>query len=421
MEQKRTEFIAVGTELLLGQIANTNAQWFSHQLASYGFNMFHHTVVGDNLQRVKDVFMQAQKRSDIIIVSGGLGPTEDDLTREAFQEMSHLPLDYDEHTMSNIQAFYKKQGIIMPSNNNRQARVFSGAYICNNKHGMAPGMILTFKNVKWIFLPGVPTEMKQMAEDDVFPYLIQEMSEYEVIESRVIKCIGIGESTLEERLKDLIQHQTNPTIALLAQEDGMIIRLTVKSSSKEEADEKIIHMTRNICNRIGEYVYGFDEDTIAKRVIQLLANNEKTIAAAESLTGGAFTNQLIKVEGASVVCPGSMVTYDTRIKRDVLHVPSEVIEEEGVVSEACALEMAKQISARMNTTLGISFTGVAGPERLEGNEVGTTYISIYSNAGDSIVRKYVFSGNRTAIQKKSVMKGFEMLYHYLSDALDKSS
>src|SRR5699024_6555944 len=381
MEQKRTEFIAVGTELLLGQIANTNAQWFSHQLASYGFNMFHHTVVGDNLQRVIDVFMQAQKRSDIIIVSGGLGPTEDDLTREAFQEMSHLPLDYDEHTMSNIQAFYKKQGIIMPSNNNRQARIFSWAYICNNKLRMAPGMILTFKNVKWIFLPGVPTEMKQIAGDDVFPYLIQEMSEYEVIESRVIKCIGIGESTLEERLKDLIQHQTNPTIALLAQEDGMIIRLTVKSSSKEEADEKIIHMTRNICNRIGEYVYGFDEDTIAKRVIQLLANNEKTIAAAESLTGGAFTNQLIKVEGASVVCPGSMVTYDTRIKRDVLHVPSEVIEEEGVVSEACALEMAKQISARMNTTLGISFTGVAGPERLEGNEVGTTYISIYSNAG----------------------------------------
>lgn len=420
MDQKRTEFIAIGTELLLGQIANTNAQWFSHQLASYGFNMFHHTVVGDNLQRVKEVFMQAQERSDLIIVSGGLGPTEDDLTREAFQEMSRLPLVYDDNALNNIHAFYKKQGIDMPSNNNRQARVFSGARVCNNKHGMAPGMILTFKNVKWVFLPGVPTEMKQIAVDDVFPYLIQEMSEYELIESRVIKCIGIGESTLEETLKDFIQQQTNPTIALLAQEDGMTIRLTVKSTSKEEAEDKIIHMTRQICNRIGEYVYGFDDDTIAKRVIQLLANNEETISAAESLTGGAFTKQLIKEEGASVVCPGSIVTYDTRIKRDVLNVPSDVIEQDGVVSEACALEMAKQIRARMNTTLGISFTGVAGPDRLEEKEVGTTYISIYSSSNDSIVRKYVFSGSRTAIQKKSVMKGFELLYHFLSDN-DKAS
>lgn len=421
MEQKRTEFIAVGTELLLGQIANTNAQWFSQQLASYGFNMFHHTVVGDNLQRVKDVFKQAQNRSDIVIVSGGLGPTEDDLTREAFQEMSDLPLDYDEHALSVIRGFYKKQGIEMPSNNTRQARVFSGAHICKNKHGMAPGMILTFEHVRWMFLPGVPAEMKQIAEDDVFPYLIREMSHFEIIESCVIKCIGIGESTLEEKLKDLIQQQTNPTIALLAQDEGMTIRLTVKSTSKEEADVKMMHMTRQICDRIGEYVYGFNDDTIAKRVIQLLANNEETISAAESLTGGAFTNHLIQEKGASVVCPGSIVTYDTRIKRDVLCVPPKIIEEEGVVSESCAREMAKQISARMNTTIGIAFTGVAGPERLEGEEVGTTFISIYSKFRKSITKKYVFSGSRTAIQKKSVMKGFELLYHYLTYTTNKSS
>lgn len=414
MEQKRTEFIAVGTELLLGQIANTNGQWFSQQLASYGLNMFHHTVVGDNMQRLTEVFEQAQERSDIIIVSGGLGPTEDDLTREAFQGMSNLPITYDANAMKNIKAYYKKQSLPMPSSNDRQARVFRGAKILTNKHGMAPGMLITHKDVLWVFLPGVPSEMKQIATDEVFPYLIQEMSDYELIESRVIKCIGIGESTLEETLFDVIEKQTNPTIALLAQDDGMTIRLTVKAATKEEAESKLVEGTHIIQNRVGKYIYGFDEDTIEKRIIELLTHKKATISAAESLTGGAFTNKIIKEDGASTVCPGGIVSYGTHIKRDVLHIPEGIIETDGVVSESCATEMAKQVSKVMDTTIGISFTGVAGPTSLENKEVGLTYISIYSNKDAQMVYKYIFSGDRQAIQKKATMKGFELLYHYLS-------
>lgn len=414
MDQKRTEFIAVGTELLLGQIANTNAQWFSKQLAAYGFNMFHHTVVGDNLQRVKDVFMQAQERSDVVIVSGGLGPTEDDLTREAFQEMSKLSFIYDEEAMEKISSFYKKQSLEMTNNNKRQARIFENATVLQNKQGMAPGMFVTYKDVLWIFLPGVPAEMKQIATDEVFPYLIQQMSAYEIIESRVLKCIGIGESTLEEELRDVIVKQDNPTIALLSENDGITIRLTVKAANEEEAESKLDQMSQLIYERVGQYMYGSGDDIIERKIIQLLENKGYTISAAESLTGGAFTNTLIKQAGASNVCPGSIISYGTNIKQDVLKVSHKIIEQHGVVSELCAVEMAKQVRKRMDTTLGISFTGVAGPSTIEGKEVGTTFISIYANNEPIVTQKFVFSGDRQSIQKKASMKGFELLYYSLN-------
>lgn len=415
MDQKRTEFIAVGTELLLGQIANTNAQWFSEQLTAYGFNMFHHTVVGDNLQRVKDVFMQAQERSDVVIVSGGLGPTEDDLTRESFQAMSNLSLIYDDDAMEKISTFYKKQSLEMTDNNKRQARIFKNAKVLQNKQGMAPGMLVTHKDVLWIFLPGVPTEMKQIATDEVFPYLIRQMSAYEMIESRVLKCIGIGESTLEEELIDVIEQQDNPTIALLSENDGITIRLTVKAANKEQAENKLNQMSQLIYERVGQYIYGSGNDTIERKIIQLLENKGYTISAAESLTGGAFTNTLIKEAGASNVCPGSIISYGTNIKQDVLQISHEIIEQHGVVSESCAVEMAKQVSKRMDTILGISFTGVAGPSTIEGKEVGTTFISIYANNEQKMVRKFIISGDRQSIQRKASMKGFELLYHYLME------
>lgn len=415
MKQKKTEFIAVGTELLLGQIANTNAAWFSKQLTAFGFNMYHHTVVGDNLQRVKEAFMQAQERSDIIIVSGGLGPTEDDLTREAFQEMAELPLVYDPETLDKIEQFYEKQELTMTDNNKRQARIFETAKILTNKYGMAPGMLVTHNNTRWIFLPGVPKEMKQIANDSVFPYLIQQMTSYERIQSRVIKCIGIGESTLEEKLSDLIVNQSNPTIALLAEDEGMTIRLTVKATSETEAQQMLGDMTLEIQDRIGMHMFGFDQDTIVKKVIQLLEKKQHTISAAESLTGGAFTHKLMQEEGVSNVSPGSIISYGAHIKRDVLHIPEDLIQTHGVVSEECAVAMAKNIHTSMETSLGISFTGVAGPTTLEGNEVGTTYISIYSAKGPQVVRKYVFAGNRMSIQNRAVMKGFELLYHFLNE------
>ncbi len=413
MGQKNVEFIAVGTELLLGQIANTNAQWFSEQLNAYGFNMYHHTVVGDNLSRVKDVFIQAQNRSDIVIVSGGLGPTEDDLTREAFQAMTNLSIRHDEQALRKITAYFDKQGTRMTTNNQRQARIFTSATVLENKLGMAPGMRLIYNGVLWVFLPGVPREIKQIASDDVIPYLAQSMSDNERIESRVIKCIGIGESMLEDTLGDLIQQQTNPTIALLAQQDGITIRLTVKATSQQSAQAKLDGLTEKIEDRIRPYIYGYNDDTIERKIIQLLQNSHQTIAAAESITGGGFTHKLIQEEGASAVCPGSIVSYGTEIKRELLGIPEQLIETDGVISEQCAIQMAKNICTVMQSSLGISFTGVAGPSTTEGKEIGTTYISIYCVDGTYIVRHFVFSGTRQAIQRQAVLKGCELLLNFL--------
>src|SRR5690625_1393003 len=288
MNELKSEIIAIGTELLLGQIANTNAQWLSEQLAFHGINTFYHTVVGDNPARVENVFKQAHKRSDIIIVSGGLGPTEDDMTREAFQDMTGLELTIHSSSMKKIKTYFEHQQTEMTPNNLRQARVFVGAKVIENKIGMAPGMIVKYEGRVWIFLPGVPREMKQMATDDVFPYLIQSTDQETIIQSMILRFIGIGEAQLEHELKDLIQSQQNPTIAPLAQADGLIIRLTVKETSMEKAQQRLKATKDIIASRVGNFMYGTIDETIEEKIVSLLKKAERKISEAENVTGGLF-------------------------------------------------------------------------------------------------------------------------------------
>lgn len=415
MKSFNSEIIAVGTELLLGQITNTNAQWLSEQLASYGINTFYHTVVGDNLNRVKEVFIQAQNRSDVIIVTGGLGPTDDDLTREAFQGMSQLELEEDSFAIEKIEQYYKNQRTIMTPNNRKQARVFQGARVIKNKVGMAPGMIVTYKGKIWVFLPGVPREMKQMATDDVFPYLTSQSGEKTTIKSLILRFIGIGESKLEHELSDLIRSQSNPTIAPLAQNDGVVIRLTAKDISAEAANQRLKETEDKILARtgVGEFFYGYNDETIEGKVVALLKERNDCVAAAESLTGGMFIDRLISVDGAGEVCPGGIVCYDPKVKQHVLQVSADTIKNEGVVSDECAAELAKNVCDVLGSDIGISFTGVAGPNSLEGQPPGTVYIGIYSKKGEQFVGKFTFPGDRNAIRRRSVIKGFELLLNYL--------
>lgn len=412
MKQFKAEIIAVGTELLLGQISNTNAQWLSQQLADCGINIYNHVVVGDNMNRVVDSFSQAQKRSDIIIVTGGLGPTEDDMTREAFQKISKL--DMTEHTpsMEKIQGHYDRQKSVMTPNNRRQARVFKGAHVLDNKVGMAPGMIIDHNDKIWVFLPGVPREMKQLVQDDVLPYLRKLTGNIDIIKSVVLKFTGIGESKLEHELRDLIHAQTNPTIAPLAQDDGVVIRLTAKESTSEKVDNLLDDMKQSILKRVGAHFYGVDQQTIEQQVIMLLKKQNRLLAAAESLTGGMFTSKLISVDGASQVCSGGIVCYDKKVKVEVLGVSEETIQTMGTISEACALEMAVNVRERLDSTIGISFTGVAGPDEIEGQPVGTVYIAISDNEQQQ-VNKFSFQGDRNTIRRKTVLKGFELLLKHL--------
>ncbi|SDQ58960.1 competence/damage-inducible protein A [Virgibacillus salinus] len=412
-KQFRTEIIAVGTELLLGQIANTNAQWMSEKLAAIGMNVFHHSVVGDNLQRVKEQFQHSKNRADVIIVTGGLGPTEDDLTREAFQKIVKRDIIEHRPSMEKIEAFYRKQKSKMTPNNRKQARVFTGADVIENNVGMAPGMIVSENDTTWIFLPGVPREMKQMMSDNVMPYLQQLTGESSVIKSTMLRFIGIGESQLEDELSDIIQNQSNPTIAPLAQSEGIAIRLTAKANTQEEATNLISKTKQQIQAKVGDHMYGADEQTIEENVFALLKAQNKHIGAAESLTGGMFTEKLIAVEGASKVCLGGLVCYDTNVKENVLHISPETIRQYGTVSDECAAEMSRNICTLLDSDIGISFTGAAGPDSVEGHPPGTVFIAVYDSSKVSIARKFTFQGSRQTIRKKATLKGFELLYNLL--------
>ncbi|SHF53208.1 competence/damage-inducible protein A [Ornithinibacillus halophilus] len=413
MKTINAEIIAVGTELLLGQIANTNAQWISQKLAKYGINVFYHGVVGDNYQRVEDTFSLAQKRSNVVIVTGGLGPTEDDMTREAFQALSKLEIEEHRPSMEKIKDYFIRQNREMTPNNRKQARVFKGAQVLENKVGMAPGMIVTFQETTWIFLPGVPKEMKQLFEDDVLPYLLNEIEETSIIQSTILRFIGIGEAQLEHELQDVIKEQQNPTIAPLAQNDGVIIRLTAKERSTALVEQLLDETKNKVLDRVGKYYTGSDNETIEYVLVNKLKELNKTISAAESLTGGKFTERVISQPGSSKVCPGGIVSYDATVKQDVLGIPNRIIQNYGTVSKECAREMALNVANLLNSDIGISFTGVAGPDSIEGKPVGTVYIAIHQKNGEGLVEHFQFHGDREDIRRRSILKGFELLIKLL--------
>lgn len=412
-KQHKAEIVAVGTELLLGQIPNTNAQWISEQLAMYGINVYNHVVVGDNLERVAESFKQAHKRSDIIIVTGGLGPTEDDLTREAFQAISKLKMIEHAPSMRKIEEYFAKQAWKMTPNNHKQARVFETATVLQNKNGMAPGMIVEFENRTWIFLPGVPREMKGLFTDAILPYLYQLTGKEEVIKSVILKFLGIGESALEHELLDLIHMQTNPTIAPLATDDGIIIRLTAKAARDVDLDRLLNDTKQAVLEKVGKYFVAENEETVEQVIIRLLKKDKKTIASAESLTGGMFVNQLISVPGASDAVYGGIVCYDSRVKMNILDVPKQVILEKGTVSEECAIILARNVREKLGTDIGISFTGVAGPDDVEGKEQGTVFIGVSMKGNTDKAYGFHFTGDRNGVRKRAVNKGLEIIFNLL--------
>lgn len=412
-KQYKAEILAVGTELLLGQIANTNAQWISEQLALYGINVYNHVVVGDNLNRVADTFKQAHERSDIIIVTGGLGPTEDDLTREAFQAICNIPIVEHEPSMKKIEDWFKQSGWQMTPNNRRQARVFETAAVLLNKQGMAPGMIVQYEERTWIFLPGVPREMKAMFKEDILPYLYKLTGKEQMIRSTILKFLGIGESALEHELQDVIREQTNPTIAPLATDDGIIIRLTAKADSEEGLDTLLAEAKSAVLLKVGDYFVAENDETIEQVIIKQFKKQQLTIAAAESLTGGKFTDRLISVPGASEVVQGGVVCYSPAVKMEVLGVSEQVIVEKGTVSEACALSLARNVREKLQSTIGISFTGIAGPNEVEGKQVGTVYIGISVAGEEDTAFGFQLQGDRNRIRNRAVMKGLELIFKYI--------
>ncbi|MGM0901962.1 MAG: competence/damage-inducible protein A [Bacillota bacterium] len=409
------EIIAVGSELLLGQINNTNARFLSAQLASVGVNVYFHTVVGDNPVRLEKVLEVAKGRSDLIILTGGLGPTKDDLTKETIARQLGVELAIDEVAMKSIEGYFNKTNRTMTENNRKQALVLKGAEVLQNDHGMAPGMLFTKENHHYMLLPGPPSEMEPMFTKYGIPAITAKMGEQAKIVSRVLRFFGIGEAALETKLEDLIESQSNPTIAPLASESEVTIRLTASHASEKTAAKLIDELEEKILARVGEYFYGYDETSLINEVFKLLKTKGLTIAAAESLTGGLFQEQLTSLSGASSVFKGGIVCYTNEAKVEIVKVRKETISQDGAVSAACAKELAENVSKLLGADAGISFTGVAGPDELEGHPAGTVFVAIHVKGKATITEKLQLAGTREINRVRAVKHGCRLLINSLKE------
>ncbi|PEB55142.1 competence/damage-inducible protein A [Bacillus pseudomycoides] len=408
------EIIAVGTELLLGQITNTNAKFLSEKLASIGINVYYHTVVGDNNHRLQEAIQIAEKRADILIFTGGLGPTKDDLTKETIASVIGEELVYDEIALTSISEYYKRTGREFTENNKKQALVLNGSAVFANDHGMAPGMGLNKNEKVYILLPGPPKEMQPMYTNYVDPFL-RNFTTGESIYSRVLRFFGIGESQLEVKVQDLIDRQTNPTIAPLASDGEVTLRLTAKHHDVKHAEMLIQHVESLILERVGEFFYGYNQDFLHYKAIDLLKKKGFTLACAESLTGGLFGNQVTENAGVSSIFKGGVICYQNDVKQHILHVPEETLQTAGAVSEECARFLAENVKTLLKADIGISFTGVAGPEASENKEPGTVFVGLAIKDEPTAVFPLTLSGSRQQIRERSVKYGFYHLYKKLEE------
>ncbi|MEQ6389750.1 competence/damage-inducible protein A [Bacillaceae bacterium S4-13-58] len=413
------EIIAVGTELLLGQIDNTNATWISEQLAKYGISVFFHQVVGDNLDRVRKVFKQASERSNLVIVTGGLGPTDDDLTREALQPIINQEIIIHEETVEKAKEILSKRNRNYTSNNEKQARVFKNAKVFTNDVGIAPGIVVSDKSVYWILLPGVPKEMKHLLGDKILPFLKTELSLDQIIQSKMLRFVGIGEADLATRVDELLKQQSNPTIAPLAQTGEVALRITARASTLYDANQLILETEHKLRDIVGEFHYGEDELNLPEVIIENLVRKNWMISAAESLTGGLFIEGLIQVPGASKACHGGIVSYSRVSKQNLLNIPKDLIEKYGTVSEECANAMVNNVQKITDSDIAISFTGEAGPTSSEGKPAGTVYIGVKVADNEAEVFSFLFHGSRENIRELSVKKGYELIFHEIQKLGDK--
>ncbi len=409
----RCELVAVGTELLLGQVVDTNSVWLAEQLAASGIDCHFHTAVGDNVGRIVDALRIALDRSDAVVVSGGLGPTQDDITRDAIAEVMGVPLERDEAVLARIRALFEDRGREMVVSNERQADVPVGAVVIPQTRGTAPGLICAVGDKVLYAMPGVPHEMKDMAARAVLPDLMTRAGTRSTIVSRVVRTWGLAESTLAERVAprvEALEAAGNPTIAFLASGvEGIKIRVTAKAESTEAALAVVEAEDAELRAILGSLVFGVDDDTMESAVGALLEDAGLTLGLAESMTGGLVASRLVNVEGSSAWFKGSVVAYDSQVKFDVLGVP-----EGPVVSEEAAASMAEGAAKVLGADVGLSITGVAGPAEQDGMAVGTVFFGLHLD-GATDVRHQRLPGDRERVRQFATISLLDMLRRRLLD------
>lgn len=402
------EIICVGTELLLGNIVNTNAAYLAEKCAGLGMASYYQTVVGDNEKRLLETIALAAQRSQVILMCGGLGPTEDDLTKETVAKYLKKELLMDEASKKHIKEYFTARNIPLTDNNWKQAMLPEGAVALPNPNGTAPGVYMEGENNKFFLLPGPPNELIPMFEEQVAP-ILKKMSP-EVIASQTVKICGIGESKAETMIKDMIDAQTNPTIATYAKTGEVHIRVTAKAQSEKEAQKLIKPMVKELKARFGNYIYTTEENvTLEKAVVDLLMANKMTISCAESCTGGKLSARLIGVPGVSEIYKAGFITYSNKSKRKMLGVKKGTLQKHGAVSSQVAEEMAKGLMEETGTDVTVSITGLAGPDGgSDEKPVGLVYMAC-NVKGEITVKECFFKGNREKIRENSVSAALQLI------------
>ena len=410
----KAEIIAVGTEILTGQIVNTNAQFLSEKLAEIGVDVYFQTAVGDNEARLLSLLEIASQRSNLVILTGGLGPTEDDLTKQTLAKFLGKDLVFDPQAQEKLDIFFAhRPDYARTPNNERQAQIVEGATPLPNETGLAVGGVSEVDGVTYVVLPGPPSELKPMVLNQLLPKLMTGTKLY----SRVLRFFGIGESQLVTILADLIDHQTDPTLAPYAKTGEVTLRLSTKAVSQEKADQALDILENQILSRqtfegisLRDICYGYGEETsLASVVVEELKKRQKSITAAESLTAGLFQATLADFSGVSAVFNGGFVTYSLEEKSKMLDISEQELKEHGVVSEFTARKMAEQARIKTQSDYGISLTGVAGPDSLEGHPAGTVFIGLAHAKGTEVIKANIAGRSRADVRHIAVMHAFNLV------------
>ena len=390
------EIICVGTEILLGNIVDTNSAYISNKLSALGINLYYHTSVGDNEKRLMSTVETAAKRSELIILTGGLGPTYDDITKEATAKVFGRKLFFDQGSLDEIKSYFNAIGREMTDNNVKQAYIIEGSHILHNDRGTAPGMVFEAdfdgRNVTVAILPGPPHEMSYMLDNYLYPYL--EGKTGQSFYSSTVRIYGVGESKIESDLRDIMENSKNPTLAPYAKLGEVELRLTSAAKTRGEADEKFAPIIAKIKDMYGDNVYGVDVPNLETALYNKLKARGLTVSFAESCTGGLLAKRLTDVAGASEVIGFSAVTYSADAKKAMLNVPDEIINDHGVISIECAKAMAKGITELAKADIGVSVTGVAGPSESEGKPVGEVCVGIYAHGKEPLCFRLNFARGR---------------------------
>ena len=410
----KAEIIAVGTEILTGQIVNTNAQFLSEKLAEIGVDVYFQTAVGDNEARLMSLLEIASSRSSLVILTGGLGPTEDDLTKQTLAKFLGKNLVFDPQAQEKLDVFFAhRPDYARTPNNERQAQIVEGATPLPNETGLAVGGVSEVDGVTYVVLPGPPSELKPMVLNQLLPKLMTGTKLY----SRVLRFFGIGESQLVTILADLIDHQTDPTLAPYAKTGEVTLRLSTKAVSQERADQALDILENQILDcqtfegiSLRDICYGYGEETsLASVVVEELKKRQKSITAAESLTAGLFQATLADFSGVSAIFNGGFVTYSLEEKSKMLDISEQELKEHGVVSEFTARKMAEQARLKTQSDYGVSLTGVAGPDSLEGHPAGTVFIGLAYAKGTEVIKANIAGRSRADVRHIAVMHAFNLV------------